>query len=112
MVTLSGSNSTGNCLPSDVVILQNFLIPPSQRRKKEIITVFWKPPTINWIKANNDGSVITPSLLVVEFSGIFVVPILVLLLAKYEMGQFLKHKSCDSSLLWSMLPTIIGLDCG
>lgn len=58
MVTFSGSNSTSNCLPTDVVILQNFMIPPSQRRVKEILTVFWKPPTINWIKANTDGSVI------------------------------------------------------
>lgn len=58
MVTFSGFNSTSNCLPTDVIILQNFMIPPSQRRVKEILTVFWKPPTINWIKANTDDSVI------------------------------------------------------
>ena len=58
MVALSGTYSKGNCLSYDVMILNNFLIPSSHRRVKEIITVVWKPPTINWIKANTDGSVL------------------------------------------------------
>jgi len=58
LIALSGINSNGNCLSSDANILENFLINPSHRKVKEIITVIWKPPTINWVKANTDGSVV------------------------------------------------------
>ena len=58
LITLSGINSNGNCLSSDAKILENFLIKPSHRKVKDIITVIWKPPTINWVKANTDGSVV------------------------------------------------------
>lgn len=58
MVDMSGTNSTDNCLSSDIIILKNFLIPPSHRHVREIVTVIWKPPTINWIKTNTDGSII------------------------------------------------------
>jgi len=34
------------------------LISPSYRRVKEIMSVIWKPPTITWVKANTDGSVL------------------------------------------------------
>jgi len=57
-VAMSGMHSNGNCLPFDVVVLNNFLIPPSFWRVKEIISVVWKPPTITWVKANMDGSVV------------------------------------------------------
>jgi hypothetical protein len=57
-VAMSGVNSNGNCLPIDVAVLNNFLIPPSFRRVKEIVSVVWKPPTITWVKANTDGSVV------------------------------------------------------
>ena len=58
LIALSGSSSNGNCLSSDINILKNFLISPSHSKVKEIVTVIWKPPTINWVKANTDGSVV------------------------------------------------------
>jgi len=58
LIALSGINSNGNCLSSDVNIVENFLINPSHRKVKEITTVIWKLPTINWVKANTDGSVV------------------------------------------------------
>jgi len=57
-VALSGMHSNGNCLTSDVAVLNNFMIPPHFCRFKEIIFVVWKPPTITWVKVNTDGSVI------------------------------------------------------
>jgi len=45
-VAMSGTHSNGNCLHYDVVVLDNFLIPPIHRRVKDIILVVWKPPTI------------------------------------------------------------------
>jgi len=57
-VALSGTHSNGNCLHDDVPVLDNFLIPPIHRPLKDIIPVVWKPPTINWVKANTDGSVV------------------------------------------------------
>jgi hypothetical protein len=58
LVTMSGVNSTGNCVIGDVDLLNSLLIPPSYRRVKDIVPVIWKPPTITWVKANIDGSVI------------------------------------------------------
>jgi len=58
LVALSGANSKGNCILADGAVLNNFLIPPSYRRVKEIIAVIWKPPTISWVKSNTDGSVL------------------------------------------------------
>jgi len=58
LVTLSGAQSNGKCIVSDVAVLDNFLISPSYKRFSEIITVTWKPPTITWVKANTDGSVL------------------------------------------------------
>jgi len=55
---MSGVNSTGNCVIGDVDFLNSLLIPPSYRRIKDIVPVIWKPPTITWVKANTDGSVI------------------------------------------------------
>ena len=55
---MSGANSKGNCLATDGAVLNNFLISPSYRRVKEIMSVIWKPPTITWVKANTDGSVL------------------------------------------------------
>jgi len=57
-IALSGINSNGNCSSSDINILKNLLISPLHRKVKEIVTVIWKPPTINWVKANTDGSVV------------------------------------------------------
>jgi len=68
LIALSGTNSNGNCLASDLTVLKNFLIAPSHRRVKDIITVIWKPPTITWIKANTDGSVINS---IASCGGIF-----------------------------------------
>jgi len=45
-------------LSSDINILKNFLISPSHSKVKDIVTIIWKPPTINWVKANTDGSVV------------------------------------------------------
>lgn len=39
MVDMSGTNLTDNCLSSDIIILKNFLIPPSHRHVREIVTV-------------------------------------------------------------------------
>jgi len=58
LIALSGANSKGNCLATDGAVLNNFLISPSYRRVKEIMSVIWKPPTITWVKANTDGSVL------------------------------------------------------
>lgn len=58
MVSLSGSSSTDKCLLCDVDLLDAFLVPPLHRRVADIITVVWKPPTITWVKANTDGSVV------------------------------------------------------
>lgn len=57
-VAISETHSNGNCLHYDVAVLDNFLVPPIHRRVKDIIAVVWKPPTINWVKANTDGSVV------------------------------------------------------
>ena len=43
-------HSNGNCLPFDVVVLNNFLTP--------LISVVSKPPTTTWVKANTDGLVV------------------------------------------------------
>jgi len=58
VVSLSGSSSTGKCLSCDVDLFDAFLVPPLYRRVADIITVVWKPPTITWVKANKDGSVV------------------------------------------------------
>jgi len=58
LVALSGANSKGNCLVMNGAVLNNFMIPPSYRRVKEIMSVIWKPPTITWVKANTDGFVL------------------------------------------------------
>lgn len=58
LVTMSGVISTGNCVIGDVDLLHSLLIPPSHRRVRDIVSVIWKPPTITWVKANTDGSVI------------------------------------------------------
>ncbi|XP_024632876.1 uncharacterized protein [Medicago truncatula] len=58
LVTMSGVSSTGNCVIGDVDLLHSLLIPPSHRRVRDIVSVIWKPPTITWVKANTDGSVI------------------------------------------------------
>lgn len=58
LIALSGTNSNGNCLTSDLNVLKNFTIAPLHRHVKDIITVIWKPPTISWVKVNTDGSVI------------------------------------------------------
>lgn len=58
LITMSGVNSTGNCVIDDVNFLHSLLIPPSYRKVKDIVPVIWRPPTINWVKANADGSVI------------------------------------------------------
>jgi len=96
MVTLSGINSSGNCLSSDIYILKNFLVSPSHRRVKEIVTVISKPPTINWIKANTDGSLSTPSPLVVGFSVTLEVLFWELLLVTSVRCLFLRRKSWES----------------
>jgi hypothetical protein len=57
-VAMSGACSNGNCLLGDGAVLTNFMISPSHRRVREIVPVIWKPPTITWVKANTDGSVI------------------------------------------------------
>ena len=67
-VAMSGMHSNGNCLTSDVVVLNNFMIPPIYRRFKDIISVVWKPPTITWVKVNTDGSVIG---LIASCGGLF-----------------------------------------
>jgi len=56
-VAMSGMNSNGYCLPFEVAVLNNFLVPPTFRHVKDIVPVLWKTPTINWVKANTDGSV-------------------------------------------------------
>jgi len=56
-VAMSGTHSNGNCLPIDVV-LDNFWILPIYWRVKNIISVVWKPPSITWVKANTNGSVV------------------------------------------------------
>ena len=58
LVTMSGMHSNGNCISLDIVVLNKLLIPPSYRHVKDIVLVVWKPPTITWVKANTDGSVI------------------------------------------------------
>jgi len=58
MVSLSGSSSIGKCLLCDVDLLDAFLVPPLYKRVADIITVVWKPPTITWVKANTDDSVV------------------------------------------------------
>ena len=60
-VSLSGSLSEGNCIPSDITLLENFHAPPSFRKFKDIISVVWKPPTVGWVKVNTNGSVINSS---------------------------------------------------
>lgn len=57
-VAMFGANSKGNCVVMDEVFLNNFLITPSYRLVREIMSVIWKPPTITWVKANIDGSVL------------------------------------------------------
>lgn len=57
LVSLSGSLSTSKCIPSDTALLDTFCVPPLFRRYKDIVSIVWKPTTINWIKANKDGSV-------------------------------------------------------
>jgi len=57
-ISLSGSLSEGNCIPSDTTLLDNFHVPPSFRNFKDIIDVVWKPPTVGWVMENTDGSVI------------------------------------------------------
>jgi hypothetical protein len=37
--------------------LDRFCVPPSFRRYKDIVSAVWKPPTVNWIKVNTEGSV-------------------------------------------------------
>jgi len=56
-VAMSGMNSNSYCLPFEVAVLNNFLVPPTFRRVKDIVPVLWKTPTINWVKANTDGLV-------------------------------------------------------
>jgi len=58
LVTMSGVHSTGNCVVGDVALLNSLLIPPSYQRVRDIIPVIWQPPTITWVKADTDGSVI------------------------------------------------------
>ena len=58
LVTMSGLHSTGNCVVDDVALLNSLRIPPSYRRVKDIVPVTWQPPSITWVKANTDGSVI------------------------------------------------------
>lgn len=45
-VFLSGSILEGNCIPADITLLENFHVPPSFRKYKDIIPVVWKPPTV------------------------------------------------------------------
>jgi len=58
LVDMSGFNSNDKWLVADVALLDNLLIPPSHQRVSDIVPVIWKPPTITWVKANNDGSII------------------------------------------------------
>ena len=58
MVSLFDSSSTGKFLLCDVDLLDAFLVPPLYRRVADIIPVVWKPPTITWVKANTDDSVV------------------------------------------------------
>jgi len=58
LVTMSGLHSTGNCVVDDVALLNSLRIPPSYRRVRDIVPVIWQPPSITWVKANTDGSVI------------------------------------------------------
>ena len=44
--------------PMVIVFLLMLLIPPLFRHVKEIVPVVWKAPTITWVKANTDGSVV------------------------------------------------------
>lgn len=55
---MSGVNSTSNCVIGDVDLLHSLLIPPSYQRVEDIVSIIWKPPTITWVKANTDRSVI------------------------------------------------------
>ena len=61
VVSMSGSQSTSYCIPTDTSLLENFHVSPSFRRFKEIILVVWKPPTTRWVKANTDGSLMQSS---------------------------------------------------
>ena len=58
LVTMSGLHSTGNCIVDDVTLLNSLRIPPSYRCVRDIVPVIWQPPSITWVKANTDGSVI------------------------------------------------------
>jgi len=61
LVTMSGIHSTGNCVVDNVALLNSLRIPPSYRRVRDIVPVIWQPPSITWVKANTDGSVIGPN---------------------------------------------------
>jgi hypothetical protein len=47
-VSLSGSLSTGNCIPYDTSQLDNFCIPPSFRRFKGLILAMEYATTFHW----------------------------------------------------------------
>ena len=57
-IALSGNISKGDCTTSDNWLMENFMIAPSFQRFKDIIPVFWKPPTPPFIKVNTNGSVL------------------------------------------------------
>lgn len=57
-IAMSGTTSTGNCLPSDSHLLDSFAVAAHCRTIKEIIPVLWKAPSSPWMKVNTDGSVI------------------------------------------------------
>jgi len=45
LVIMSGTLSNNNCIPSDSLFLDSFLVAPHHQRVKDIIIVCWKPST-------------------------------------------------------------------
>jgi len=57
-VTINGNNSYGCCLASNSPFLDSFSVSLHRRRIKEIMAVFWKPPSSPWLNVNMNDSVI------------------------------------------------------
>jgi len=81
-VTMSHNNSSGCCITSDLTFLDSFLVSPHRQRTKDILTMFWKPPTSPWLKVNSDGSIVGSH---AACGGIF----------RDHLGTFLGSLSCN-----------------
>jgi len=102
-VTMSGNNSSGCCLVSDVPFLDSFSVSPHHRRRlKEVVTVFWKPPFPPWLKINTDGSVVGTNSACGGISKIIWTPFLGPSPIIWELTRCLIQNCWVISMLWNM----------